>query len=282
MRTMIPTIASCCLTIAVGLVCPPSTSAQTGWQAAAPAPAGTGASAATAGLDQLGSADATAPTGATRPSLFKPFVDVVGDFKHLPSWQNVSWLTGGLTAAGVLHPADYSVTREASEFTTSSFKPGAIVGGTPLELGAAFATYAIGRSKGNPRAMSVCSELIRAQLMAQLMTTGVKQAVRRERPDGGGYSFPSGHTAVTFASATVLQQHFGWRVGMPAFAVASYVAASRVQMQRHYLSDVVFGATVGIVAGRTVTIGSGRKKFELGPTAVPGGGGISATWVGQR
>ena len=205
-----------------------------------------------------------------------------GDFRHLPSWQNLSWLTGGLTAAGVLHPADVSVTREASESTTSSFKPGAIVGGTPLELGAAFTTYAIGRAKWNPRVMSVGSELIRAQMMAQLVTTGVKQAVRRQRPEGSGFSFPSGHTAVTFASATVLRQHFGWKVGIASYAVASYVAASRVQMQRHYLSDVVFGATVGIVAGRTVTIGSGRNKFQLGPTVVPGGGGVSAVWIGQR
>jgi len=130
--------------------------------------------------------------------------------------------------------------------------------------------------------MTLGSELIRAQVMAQLTTTAVKQIVRRDRPEGGGFSFPSGHTAVTFASATVLQQHFGWKVGIPSFAVASYVAASRVQMQRHYLSDVAFGAALGIVAGRTVTIGSGRNKFQLAPTAVPGGGGISAVWLGQR
>ena len=75
-----------------------------------------------------------------------------------------------------------------------------------------------------------------------------KQATRRSRPEGTGYSFPSGHTTVTFASATVLQRHFGWKVGLPAYAVASYVAASRVEMKRHYLSDVAFGAALGIVA----------------------------------
>jgi hypothetical protein len=77
---------------------------------------------------------------------------------------------------------------------------------------------------------------------------------------------------MAFASATVLQRHFGWKAGIPAYAVASYVAASRVQTQRHYLSDVAFGAALGIVAGRTVSVGHGRQLM-LTPMALHGGGG---------
>ena len=83
---------------------------------------------------------------------------------------------------------------------------------------------------------------------------------------------------MSFASATVLQRHFGWKVGLPAYAVASYVAASRVEMKRHYLSDVAFGAALGIVAGRSVTIG-GRHQFLLAPMATPAGAGISVNWI---
>jgi membrane-associated phospholipid phosphatase len=61
--------------------------------------------------------------------------------------------------------------------------------------------------------------LIHAQLMAEGLTFMIKQATRRSRPEGSGYSFPSGHATVTFASATVLQRHFGWKVGLPAYAV---------------------------------------------------------------
>jgi membrane-associated phospholipid phosphatase len=86
---------------------------------------------------------------------------------------------------------------------------------------------------------------------------------------------------VTFASATVLQRNFGWKAGVPAYAFATYVAASRVQEKRHFLSDVAFGAAIGIAAGRTVTIGRGGREFALGPVAVPGGGGLQFTWVGQ-
>ncbi len=104
-------------------------------------------------------------------------------------------------------------------------------------------------------------------------TIGLKQVVRRDRPEGTGFSFPSGHTATAFASATVLQRRFGWKAGIPAYGIATYVAASRVEMQRHYLSDVAFGAALGIVAGRTVGIGHGHSLMVT-PLAVPRGGGV--------
>jgi len=124
-----------------------------------------------------------------------------------------------------------------------------------------------------------------AKLAGQILAAGIKQATRRSRPEGSGYSFPSGHTTVTFASATVLQRHFGWKVGIPAYGVAAYVAASRVEMNRHYLSDVAFGAALGIIAGRTVTIGRGRQLM-LTPLAPPdnagAGAGLGFTWVGRH
>ena len=85
---------------------------------------------------------------------------------------------------------------------------------------------------------------------------------------------------MTFATATVLQQHFVWKVGVPAYAAAAYVAASRIQMKRHYASDVAFGAALGILAGRTVTMG--RTGWALAPMAAPGGAGAGFTWVGKK
>ena len=115
------------------------------------------------------------------------------------------------------------------------------------------------------------------------MTHAVKYSVKRMRPDGSTRnSFPSGHTSVSFASATVLQREFGWKVGIPAYAVASYIGYSRIEHKRHYLSDVVFGAAIGIVAGRSMTIGRGDKRFAMTPVAARGGGGVSFVWVGQR
>jgi membrane-associated phospholipid phosphatase len=220
------------------------------------------------------------PARPPRPPLLKPFTGLIGDLKRVPTANNLDWLVVGLGAAAIAHHADAHITRTFPLADRQPFQPGAIVGATPLGLSAAFATYAIGRSTDSPRAMALGSDLIRAQLLAEVITIGVKQMVRRSRPEGSGYSFPSGHTGVTFASATVLQRHFGWKVGAPAYAVAAYVAASRVQMKRHYLSDVAFGAAVGFVAGRTVTVGRGTT-LTLTPIAASGGGGIGFAWAGK-
>ena len=98
----------------------------------------------------------------------------------------------------------------------------------------------------------------RSVVMTAVFTQSLKLAVGRRRPDGTRFSFPSGHTSSTFATATVLQRHFGWKVGVPAYAFASYVAGSRLQENRHYASDVMVGAALGIVSGRAVTVGRGR------------------------
>ena len=78
----------------------------------------------------------------------------------------------------------------------------------------------------------------------------------------------------------MLQQHLGWRMGAPAYALATYVALSRVQMKRHYLSDVAFGAALGIAAGRTVTLGR-EKRMQLAPMVADRGAGVQFTWVGK-
>jgi membrane-associated phospholipid phosphatase len=117
------------------------------------------------------------------------------------------------------------------------------------------ATYAIGKIAHSPQIATVGGDLVRAQFLNFTLTSALKVAVDRRRPDGGRYSFPSGHTSATAATATVLQQHFGWRVGVPAFAVAAYVAGQRLQEDAHYLSDVTFGAAIGVVSGRAVAFG---------------------------
>ena len=212
------------------------------------------------------------------PSLGQVFIGTAGNFRQLADRENLLWLAGGAGIAVAAHAADTEVGRSLSGSARlhETFEAGSIVGGTPLVLGAAFTTYAVARALNHSAAACVAADLVQAQLMAEILTAAIKQSTRRSRPEGAGFSFPSGHTAVTFASATVLQRHFGWKAGLPAYAVATYVATSRVQMKRHYLSDVAFGAAVGIVSGRTVPIGGGRKLLVT-PMATPGGAGVSFT-----
>ena len=131
------------------------------------------------------------------------------------------------------------------------------------------------------RTAHVGLDLLRAQVVTQATTYGLKYSIRRDRPDGtSGYAFPSGHASTTFATASVLEAHFGWKVGVPAYALATYVAASRLHENRHYLSDVVFGAALGMAAGRSVTR-HGRHHFALVPLAVPGGMGVALTRISE-
>jgi membrane-associated phospholipid phosphatase len=198
----------------------------------------------------------------------------------VPSAESAAILALGGAAALGAHTVDTRVNRSLSggDEWRGTLTAGATLGGVPLQLGAAFTTYAIGRAMNKPCAAAVGADLVQAQLMAQVFTMGLKQATRRTRPDGSSLSFPSGHTTMAFASATVLQRHFGWKAGIPAYAVASYVAASRVQTQRHYLSDVAFGAALGIVAGRTIPAGH-RRQLMLTPMPLPRGAGASFTLV---
>jgi len=216
------------------------------------------------------------------PAFSRIFTDTAHGFTRLPQKRSLTWLSLGAAAALVAHTQDTRLSNwAAAGHLGSASKAGTALGSFPVQFGGALATYAVARMTNSPKAATVAVELAQAQLVAQGATYALKYAAHRTRPDGSARSFPSGHASVTFASATVLQRHFGWKVGAPAYAVATYVAVSRLETNRHYLSDVAFGAVLGIVAGRTVTVGKGDARFALAPAAGPHGASLSLTWVGK-
>ena len=218
------------------------------------------------------------------PGFTQLFTGTLKDFKGLPTATNMQLLSLGTVAAAGAFPVDAKISNSFSTTRfTETFEAGRTIGATPIHLAASFTAYGLGRSFKNPCLASLGADLVQAQLMAEMLSQGVKFTVQRTRPDGTARSFPSGHTTMSFATATVLQNHFGWKVGLPAYAIASYVAASRVQAQRHYLSDVLFGAALGTVAGRTVTFGT-KQRFAISPVAPMdgAGAGVGLTWVGKK
>jgi hypothetical protein len=96
-------------------------------------------------------------------------------------------------------------------------------------------------------------QLAKAYVATMAVVFTLKPLVDRTRPDGGSQSFPSGHAGSAFAGAAFLQMRYGWRWGIPAYAVAAFVAYSRVESKRHYTSDVVAGAALGIGANLIFT-----------------------------
>jgi hypothetical protein len=198
---------------------------------------------------------------------------LVTDFEHLPSKENAMWAALGGGAALAVHPADDNINAHlvGKSYVHDIFAPGRIIGATPTLLGVATIVYAYGRAKDQPKVSHLGMDLLRSVAVAEGVTQALKYSTRRDRPDGSGpTSFPSGHAADTFAFATALERHLGWRGAVPAYVIASYVAMSRLHENRHFASDVVFGSAVGIIAGRTVTR-HGRDYFSAGLHPVPGG-----------
>ncbi len=97
----------------------------------------------------------------------------------------------------------------------------------------------------------------------------LKVGVGAERPNGGRYSFPSGHTASAFAVAPILTEYYGWKVGVAAHALAVSTALARMEERRHYLADVLFGAAIGLAGGHEVVSDDGLPGFLNHITASP-------------
>jgi hypothetical protein len=220
-------------------------------------------------------ADAKEPPTPANTGLRALFGDLGEDIKHLPELQNVyiAAIGGGLAAA--VHPVDQTFNAHVQshgDVVNAIFVPGKYLGDSPEQIALSLGTYLVGRWRDQPKVAHLGMDLLQAQILTELIIEPIKFSTNRLRPDGSNHqSFPSGHAAITFAAATVIERHLGWRKAVLGYVIASYVAASRLHDNRHYLSDVVFGAAMGSIAGRTV-VHHKADYWALTPTAVPGGG----------
>lgn len=118
------------------------------------------------------------------------------------------------------------------------------------------------------------SNAVSALIVAGI-TNSLKYTVRERRPDETAKnSFPSGHTATAFMAATILHKEYG-QTQSPWYSVAGYsmataTAVGRILNNRHWVTDVLVGAGVGIIAtdlGYFVTDllmkGKGKKRSVL-------------------
>lgn len=97
----------------------------------------------------------------------------------------------------------------------------------------------------------LASSALSAAIMGTAVNT-VKHTTNVTRPDGSdNHSFPSGHTATAFMTATMLTKEYGhispW-IGIGAYTIATGTGMMRVANNKHWLSDVFAGAGVGIIS----------------------------------
>lgn len=107
--------------------------------------------------------------------------------------------------------------------------------------------------------------LLIANLISATITHSLKNITNKERPNGAPYSFPSGHTTLAFTNACVLYNEF--KDNSPALAFSGYAFAAttgsfRMINNKHWLSDVLTGAGIGIISAELVYYFEPFKNFN--------------------
>ena len=131
-------------------------------------------------------------------------------------------------------------------------------GRPPIVLGGLLALAIFGGPTGVESARYAILVLIPTNVIVEV----TKRVTHRTRPDGesngSNAAFPSSHAANAFALAWVVWRRWP-RAGPWAFSCAAVVAYSRIYLNRHFFSDVLVGAIVGLVCGWLVEVALKRR-----------------------
>jgi membrane-associated phospholipid phosphatase len=214
------------------------------------------------------------PAPAAAQSIASLFTSLPADFAHLFTPANGAIVGVGGAGSLAVHPQDDEIAADIyqpSGGRRDFFRAGATIGDGVEQGGFALGMYIIGRVSRSTRLTSLGADLVDAQIVSGVITQTIKAAAQRTRPNGGNHSFPSGHTSATFATASVIQQHYGWKAGAPLYALGAYVSVSRMVDNKHWASDVIFGTAIGIVSGRAASVGHGPQPVSVAPSIIPGG-----------
>ncbi len=105
--------------------------------------------------------------------------------------------------------------------------------------------------------------------ISNLITSGIthilKYSTSKTRPKGGSNSFPSGHTSFAFTNATVLFNEFNQTSKVLAYSGYAFAATTgtfRMLNNKHWLSDVLVGAGIGILVTDLVYYIEPLKNFN--------------------
>src|SRR6267142_599540 len=171
-------------------------------------------------------------------------------------WELPILATTGVMIAEIDRPADNRIQSKSLQQTAGRWSNV----GLGLELGSAALAYGMGCGKHHSYLRDTGFNALAAMGAAGTADLVLKLAFDRQFPYtpnstgkfwGGGRSFPSGHSATSFAFAAVVAHRYPqnkW-VKWGAYALATGVSLSRYPAKKHYPSDILIGATLGYVTG---------------------------------
>jgi membrane-associated phospholipid phosphatase len=214
-------------------------------------------------------------------------------------WESKDWLHAGEGFAAVLGTAvllDTHVRDESQRHRSAETDKIAIQiqnFGTSYAFLAVGGFWTYGKLAGDSNAVNTGLDAAESSLIAgAVIGPFLKYAVGRSRPYqnegvfhfrpfGGGVSAPSGHTTEAFTMAMVISEHYpeGW-VRWCTFGVATLVGAARIQQNAHFASDVVSGALLGALVGRTVVLRNENRRGRPGKVEVSLSSNIGAGYQG--
>lgn len=162
-------------------------------------------------------------------------------------------LLGSLLGSALVHQYDEDIYQKARSnpnliMSRSHTDDLAFIGSGVFGVGIALGQIYFDESNGLAHARSI--------FLTSLSHITIAFLVQRGRPgDREDYlpfksSFPSGHASSAFATAASLGYAYGWKVGLPAYGLATAISLSRIAESAHWTSDVLMGAGLGIFWAR--------------------------------
>ena len=200
-------------------------------------------------------------------------------------WDTKDWLiAGGVAAAtGGAMLLDANVRRTTQDHRSNGGDNAAqIVSNLGLIVPAAGAatSYVLGEALGDQKAKQRAADLVQASIYSSALVFSMNFLVGRSKPEDNrgsqdyhpfniSGSLPSFHTAEAFTAAAVAAEHWDnpW-VSALAYGLATGVGASRIYLDKHWLSDTVLGAAIGIVVGKAV-VALNKTRRDSAVSVVP-------------
>lgn len=188
--------------------------------------------------------------------------------KHLPramirpvnlAWELPIGAATGVLIAKVDQPAADRIQSRSFINTASTWSNV----GLGAELGSSALMWGLGCHKHHSELSRAGFGTLSAMGAAGAVDLALKLAFNRQFPVTGhstgefwegGRSFPSGHAATSFAFAAAIAHYYPhnrW-IKWGAYTLATGVALSRYPAKKHFVSDILMGATVGYVTGNYV------------------------------